>query len=85
MNSNGWSKVFIPTMVGLMGLLIGLAIAPTTEKIELNRNRTEENRVMILEVKSTVETELARRLEYEVYVKNTLAEIKADVKEIKGK
>jgi len=68
-----------------MGLLIGLAIAPSTQKIESNRTRTEENKVLIMEVKNTVDTERARRMEFETYIKATLLEIKSDVKEIKGK
>ena len=81
MNSNGWVKVFIPTLVGLMGLLIGLAIAPTTAKIEANRIRTEMNLQRIL----TSQTETATLQTDINYIKESLLRIEGELKEIKGK
>ena len=81
MNSNGWVKVFVPTLVGLMGLLIGLAISPTSAKIEDNRLRTEMNLQKIL----TAQTETAKLQTDINYIKASLQRIEGDIKEIKGK
>uniref|UniRef100_A0A6M3IE88 Uncharacterized protein n=1 Tax=viral metagenome TaxID=1070528 RepID=A0A6M3IE88_9ZZZZ len=81
MNSNGWGKVLIPAMVGLMGVLIGYAIAPTSAKIEDNRLRTEMNLQRIL----TAQTETATLQTDINYIKESLLRIEGDIKEIKGK
>ena len=81
MNSNGWVKVFIPTLVGLMGVLIGYAIAPTSAKIEDNRIRTEMNLQKIL----TAQTETAKLQTDINYIKESLLRIEGELKVIKGK